>query len=316
MDKLKTVIPDELSGRRLDQALACLFPQHSRSRLQAWISSGNVRVDNQVLKQKDLVSAGQAIEVTQIYEPQQTYQAQEIPLNILYEDTQVLVLDKPAGLIVHPGAGNPDQTLQNALLFYDQDLQRVARAGIVHRLDKDTSGLMVVARTPAAHTWLVEQIQKRMVKREYQAIVTGIMTAGGKVDAPVGRHKTMRTRMAVTEHGKPAVTHYRVIARYRGHTHIHLTLETGRTHQIRVHMAHVKHPLVGDRDYGGRRRLPKNISPALREKLLDFPRHALHASCLTFSHPQTRQQVKIESPVPQDFRDLLEILEQDSNVGK
>lgn len=316
MDKLKTIVPAELSGRRLDQALASLFPEHSRSRLQSWISAGHVRVNNEVLKQKDAVKSGQAIEVTPVYDTVDPYQAQDLPLSILYEDDQIIVLDKAPGLVVHPGAGNPDQTLQNALLFYDPDLNQVARAGIVHRLDKDTSGLMVVARTPTAHTWLVDQIQQRKVKREYQAIVTGVMTAGGTVEAPIGRHRTARKRMAVTDSGKPAVTHYRVIKRFSGHTHILLTLETGRTHQIRVHMAHLNFPVTGDREYGTRRRLPKNIGTVLREKLLEFPRQALHACRLSLIHPGTQQELVIESPLPADIQDLLECLRQDADAKK
>ena len=309
MDKLITTVPEELSGRRLDQVLANLYPQHSRSRLQAWINAGQVKVNNRILRQKDHVRTGEQIEIIPVFDSQAQCPAQEIPLAIVYEDDVVLVINKPPGLVVHPGAGNPAQTLQNALLFHDAALDRVPRAGIIQRLDKDTSGLMLIARTPETHTYLVDQMQRRRIEREYQAVVTGVMTAGGRIEAPIGRHPVMRKRMAVTAKGKPAVTHYRIIKKYRNHTHILVRLETGRTHQIRVHMAHIHYPVTGDPVYGGRRRLPKNISPELREIIQTFPRQALHASSLTAVHPVTGESMTWTIPLPGDIRSLLDALE-------
>lgn len=308
MEKLTIIVPEELSGHRLDVVLANLFPQHSRSRLQAWIKAGNVRVNNQILRQKDPVVTGQEIEIIPEYTPEDKCLAQEIPLEILFEDSELIVINKPAGLVVHPGAGNPDNTLQNALLHHDPELHRVARAGIFQRLDKDTSGIMVIARTPETHTRLVEQLQSRNITREYRAVVSGAMTAGGKIDAPVGRHQVYRKRMAVTEKGKPAITHYRILMKYRSHTHISVRLETGRTHQIRVHMAYIHHPVVGDPVYGGRKRLPKNICPELRHIIQSFPRQALHASSMSLSHPVSGQQITWESPLPEDIQELLDSL--------
>jgi len=314
MDKLISIVPEELSGRRLDLVLASLYPQHSRSRLQAWINAGRVKVNNRTLRQKDPVKTGEQIEIMPTYDTQTECQAEEIPLEIVYEDGEILVINKPPGLIVHPGAGNPGHTLQNALLFHDAGLAKIPRAGIVQRLDKDTSGVMIIARTPETHTYLVDQLQRRLIKREYQAIVTGVMTAGGRIEASIGRHPLFRKRMTVTDNGKPAVTHYRIIKKYRHHTHILVRLETGRTHQIRVHMAHIHYPVTGDPVYGGRNRLPKNISPELRETLQSFPRQALHATALTVVHPGTRQELTWETPLPADIRSLIEAIE--NNEGQ
>jgi 23S rRNA pseudouridine1911/1915/1917 synthase len=227
----------------------------------------------------------------------------------------VLVVDKPVGLVVHPGAGNAAGTLQNALLHFDPSLARVPRAGIVHRLDKDTSGLMVVARTLEAHTALVRAIEAREVEREYEAVCAGVMTGGGMVEAPIGRHPVDRVRMAIRQDGREAVTHYRVVQRFRGHTHIRLKLETGRTHQIRVHMAHIHYPLVGDRVYGGRLMLPKGATPGLIEGLRGFRRQALHAARLAFAHPDSGQPVDCTAPLPQDLRALLALLARDIAEG-
>ena len=309
MEKLTTIVPENMSGRRLDQVLANLYPQHSRSRLQAWISAGQVKVDNRILRQKDPVKTGECIEIIPVFSSREQCQAEAIPLNILYEDEAILIINKSPGLVVHPGAGNPTHTLQNALLYHNNSLAQVARAGIVQRLDKDTSGIMVIAKTPTTHTYLVDQLQRRYIQRQYQAIVTGVMTAGGTIDASIGRHPTLRKRMTVLEHGKPAVTHYRVLKKYPQHTHISIRLETGRTHQIRVHMAYIRYPVVGDPVYGGRQRVPKNISPELRQAVLDFPRQALHASALTLAHPVSKKEMTWSAPLPTDFQSLLTILE-------
>ena len=311
MDKLIAIVPEELSGRRL----ANIYPQHSRSRLQAWINAGRVKVNDRTLRQKDAVKTGEQIEITPIFETQTESQAEEIPLDIVYEDREILIINKPPGLVVHPGAGNPAHTLQNALLFHDAGLASIPRAGIIQRLDKDTSGIMVIAKTPETHTYLVDQLQRRLIKREYQAIVTGVMTAGGKVDAPIGRHPVFRKRMTVTNDGKPAITHYRVLKKYRNHTHILIRLETGRTHQIRVHLAHIHYPVTGDPVYGGRKRLPKNISPGLREAIQSFPRQALHATSLTLEHPITSKEMTWTTPLPADILSLLNAIENDGRPG-
>lgn len=315
MDKLITTVPEELSGHRLDLVLASLYPQHSRSRLQAWINAGRVKVNNRTLRQKDPVKTGEQIEIQPLFDPQTECQAEDIPLDIVYEDEQILLINKPAGLIVHPGAGNPAHTLQNALLFHNPGLAKIPRAGIVQRLDKDTSGIMIIANTPEIHTYLVDQLQRRLIRREYQAIVTGLMTAGGKIEAPIGRHPVFRKRMTVTSNGKPAVTHYRIIKKYRHHTHILVRLETGRTHQIRVHMAHIHYPVTGDPVYGGRNRLPGKISPDLRETIQSFPRQALHASALTVVHPGTKAELTWETPLPADIQSLIDAIAKNEDYG-
>ena len=311
---LTAIIPQELAGKRLDQALALLFSEHSRSRLQEWIRSGDVLVDNRARGQRDRVSGGEHVEIRTAFSVQEESRPEAIPLDIVHQDPALLVINKPPGLVVHPGAGNPGRTLLNALLHFDNSLDRVPRAGIIHRLDKDTSGLMVVARTPEAHTRLVDMMQRREIERHYQAIVTGVMTAGGTVDAPVGRHPVKRTRMAVTEHGKPAVSHYRVIRRYKAHTHIRIQLETGRTHQIRVHMAHIRYPIVGDPVYGGRLRLPANAAEDLIAALKNFPRQALHAGEISMPHPLTGKPLQCRSPLPDDMQTLLQRLESENNA--
>ena len=300
-----------MAGQRLDQALAQLFSQYSRSRLQQWLRQGCVRVDGRQPRARDKVLGGEQIEIEAVLEAQGEWQAQPIELDIVYEDGAVIVLNKPAGLVVHPAAGNPEGTMLNALLHHDPELASVPRAGIVHRLDKDTSGLLVVARTLEAQKQLVEQLQARQFLREYLAVVNGVLTAGGTVEAPIGRHPVQRKRMAVVENGKPAVTHYRIEQRYRGHTLVRVTLETGRTHQIRVHMAHIHHPLVGDPVYGGRPRLPKGAGDELVAALRGFKRQALHASKLGFKHPIRGETVSWEQPLPEDMAKLIAVLEQD-----
>jgi 23S rRNA pseudouridine1911/1915/1917 synthase len=322
MDHDKTLltarIPPSAAGRRFDQALAELFPDFSRSRLTAWVRSGDVLLDGAVVLPRHIVRGDEA--VTLRAQPTQAVELapESIALDIRYEDAEVLVINKPAGLVVHPGAGQPGGTLQNALLHHDARLAEIPRAGIVHRLDKDTSGLMVVARTLRAHTALVEQLQARAVHRQYEAVVYGAMIAGGKVDAPVGRHPHDRVKQAVVEEdsGRAAVTHYRVRERFRAHTVVECRLETGRTHQIRVHMAHIRHPLVGDATYGTRLKLPKAATPELVEMLRAFRRQALHAEKLEFAHPKTRKPVSVVAERPGDMEQLVRTLREDSVVNR
>ncbi len=301
-------VPETAAGRRLDQVLAEMFPQYSRSRLQQWIKSGAVLLDRRPVLAKYRVVGGERAEISIRLQLEDGPRPEDIPLDIRFQDKHLLVLNKPAGLVVHPAAGNPDGTLQNALLHYDSGLAALPRAGIVHRLDKDTSGLMVVARTLSAHKSLVEQLQARSVQREYQALVHSVLTAGGTVDAPIGRHPRDRLRMAVVESGKSAITHYRVLERFAAHTLLRVRLETGRTHQIRVHMAHIRSPIVGDPVYGGRPRLPRGASPVVREALSAFRRQALHAVRLELLHPASGETVSWEVDMPEDFKRLLDLL--------
>jgi len=309
-------IPQELAGVRLDAALARLLPNHSRSRIRAWIDQGYVRVAGRPCRPRDRVLGGEriALEVPRSA-PAVEVPAQALELKVVYEDESILVLDKPVGLVVHPGAGNPDHTLQNALLAHDPKLGELPRAGIVHRLDKDTSGLLVVAREPTAHTSLVRQLAARSVRREYQAVCVGVLTAGGSIQAPIARHRFDRTRMTVRSGGREAVTHYRVIERFRGHTLLRVMLETGRTHQIRVHLAHLKHPIVGDPVYGGRLRLPRGATPELIAALRGFKRQALHAERLELEHPVTGERMHWTAPLPDDLRALIDALRADVVSG-
>ncbi len=309
--QLSAEVPTALGGQRLDQIAAQLFAEHSRSRLAAWIKEGRLTVDGAVLRPRDTVHGGAVLSLTAERETQVEFLAQDIALNIVYEDEHLLVLDKPAGLVVHPAAGHADGTLLNALLHHAPELASVPRAGIVHRLDKDTTGLMVVAKTLEAHTQLVAQLQARSVSRIYEAIVVGVVTAGSTVNAPIGRHSQQRQKMAVTSSGKPAVSHYRVLERFRGHTHVRVKLETGRTHQIRVHMAHEHFPLVGDPLYGGRFRIPPAANPLLVETLRGYPRQALHARFLELDHPASGERMGWESELPDDFVELLNLLRGD-----
>ncbi len=309
--RLRAEVPYELGGQRLDQIAAQLFDEHSRSRLSAWIKEGQLTVDGEARRPRDVVHGGAVLALETEIEAQGEWKAQDIALNIVHEDDHLLVLDKPAGLVVHPAAGHADGTLLNALLHHVPDLVNVPRAGIVHRLDKDTTGLMVVAKTLEAHTRLVAQLQARTVSRVYEAIVIGVITAGGKIEAPIGRSSQQRQRMAVVAGGKPAITHYRVLERFRSHTHTRVKLETGRTHQIRVHMSHIGYPLVGDPVYAGRFRIPPAANPSLVQQLKEFPRQALHARFLELDHPATGQRMKWESPLPEDFTWLLSLLRQD-----
>jgi 23S rRNA pseudouridine1911/1915/1917 synthase len=308
------VIPETYAGSRLDQVLSDQFPEFSRSRLQQWIKLGLVALNGYPCKAKQRVRGGELIELQPIPQDEVEDEAQAIELDVVYEDAHLLVINKPAGLVMHPAAGNPDGTLLNGLLNHYQPLQQIPRAGIVHRLDKETSGLLVVAKTLQSQHALVEQLQARSVKREYLAIVQGEMIAGGTVDAPIGRHPVNRLRMTVHETGKHAVTHYRIEQRYPAHTLLRVRLETGRTHQIRVHMRHIRHPLLGDPLYGGRLRLPAGISDELAAAIKDFKRQALHATRLELRHPETAEHMAWEAPVPADMQRLIDLLMQDANL--
>lgn len=298
------LVPAQMNGMRFDQAASALFPEFSRARLQTWIKNGQLTLAGRIAKPKERLLGGEQLAL-QAHEEPEEWLAESIPLEIVYEDQHLLVVNKPAGLVVHPAAGNASGTLLNALLHHYPELAEVPRAGIVHRLDKDTTGLLVVAKTPSARDDLVAQLQARSVTREYEAVAIGTMTGGGRVDAPIGRHPKQRTKMAVVAIGKPAVTHYRVLTRFVGHTHIRVNLETGRTHQIRVHMAHIHFPLIGDSTYGGRFKAPKGTDPALVQALKSFPRQALHAARLALTHPDTGAHCEWQAPLPEDFVQLL-----------
>lgn len=315
--ELTATVAYEQLGQRLDQALAELFPDYSRSRIKTWIQDGSVRVDGTVVdRPREKVLGGEQIAVTTVIEEQERWVAQDIALDIVYEDEHILVINKPRDLVVHPGAGNADGTILNALLHYCPSISDVPRAGIVHRLDKDTTGLMVVAKTVPAQTHLVEALQRREITREYEAIAIGIMTKGGTVDEPIARHPSKRTHMAVHPMGKPAVTHYRIMERFRAHTRLRLRLESGRTHQIRVHMAYISHPLIGDPLYGGRPRPPKGASEEFMQVLRRFDRQALHATMLRLVHPITGEQMEWHAPIPQDMVELVEALRADTLAHK
>ncbi len=313
---LEALVPEALAGQRLDQALAELFADFSRSRLQQWVKAGNVTVDGKNLRPKDRLYGGERIQLKVELARETAFEPEPIPLDIVYEDESLLVINKPAGLVVHPAAGNWTGTLLNALLHHVPALAKVPRAGIVHRIDKDTTGLLVVAKTLEAQTALVEQIQARSFTRDYHACDIGELTGGGTVDEPIGRHPVDRKRMAVVRNGKEAVTHYRVAERFRAHTHIKVKLETGRTHQIRVHMAHQRYPLVGDPVYGGRLRLPPAAGDALIRMLRGFSRQALHASRLGLEHPQSSEYMEWEAPLPADMEALLKVLKDDARENQ
>jgi len=309
-------IPSELAGRRLDQAAAELMPEFSRSRLRVWIDAGALLLGGREAKARMLVKGGEEIALEAELEAAVEAQAEPIPLAIVHADDALLVIDKPVGLVVHPGAGNRSGTLQNALLHRYPELAVLPRAGLVHRLDKDTSGLLLVARTLPSHTALTAALERREIKRTYRAICQGVLTGGGTIDAPIGRHRRERTKMAVTDGGRAARTRYRVVERFRAHTHCELELETGRTHQIRVHMAHIRAPLLGDPVYGGRPKLPPAASDALRAALQGLRRQALHASRLQLTHPVTGAALTFESPIAADLAALLELLRADAAGAK
>ncbi len=314
--ELTAVVAEHQVGQRLDQALAEMFPDYSRSRLKEWILAGYVNVAGKtVSKAREKVQFGEQIVLNAEVEEEERWEPQDIPLDIVYEDDDILVINKPAGLVVHPGAGNPDGTVLNALLHRYPEIIDVPRAGIVHRLDKDTTGLMVIAKTIPAQTHLVNALQARNITREYEAVINGTMTAGGFVDEPIGRHPTKRTHMAVRPLGKPAVTHYRVAEKFRAHTLLRLRLETGRTHQIRVHMAHISHALIGDPLYAGRAKPPAHATENLVMALRGFGRQALHARMLKLEHPITGEMMMWRAERPSDMVGLINILREDTELN-
>jgi 23S rRNA pseudouridine1911/1915/1917 synthase len=303
-------VPAEADGKRLDQVLAELLPEYSRSRLKEWILAGYILLDGAQPVPRTRVRPGQHLTVTAKLTAQENSEPEAMELSVAYEDDDVLVIDKPAGLVVHPGAGNRAGTLLNGLLHYAPSLAALPRSGILHRLDKDTSGLLLIAKTLPAHTGLVRDLQERRITREYRAVCEGRLTAGGRIDAPIGRHPVNRTRMAVAEKGRASVTHYRVLTRFPAHSFVALRLESGRTHQIRVHMAYDRHPLIGDPAYGGRLKIPARASPAVVAVLRAFCRQALHASRLSFCHPVSAETIEIHAPLPADMLGLLLALDE------
>ncbi|CAG9000194.1 MAG: Ribosomal large subunit pseudouridine synthase D [Candidatus Celerinatantimonas neptuna] len=313
--ELQAEVSETQAGMRLDQVLSELFTDYSRSKLKEWILQERVFIDGRLAdKPREKMNGYEIITVKAILDDVIEWQPEPIPLDVVYEDDDILVINKSAGLVVHPGAGNYSGTILNGLLHRYPQSRQLARAGIVHRLDKDTTGLMVVAKTVAAQTHLVEQLQARQITREYEAIVIGQMTAGGLVDEPIGRHKTKRTQMAVDPFGRPSVTHYRIAEKFRQHTRLRLRLETGRTHQIRVHMAHIGHPLVGDQVYAGRLRLPKGATPELIQVLRGFQRQALHAVMLRLAHPISGEVMEWHAEVPEDMAHVMNALRDDSEI--
>ncbi|NCX94312.1 MAG: 23S rRNA pseudouridine(1911/1915/1917) synthase RluD [Gammaproteobacteria bacterium] len=304
------LISADYAGARVDLAVSALLPDVSRTTIQKWIKSGELTLNGEHVRPKDAVAAGDNIIIHAQIEAAIEDQAEAIALTIVHEDEHVMVINKPAGLVVHPGAGNRTGTLMNALLHHAPTLNLLPRAGIVHRLDKETSGLMVIAKTEAARQGLIRQLKKHEVAREYELVVYGEMISGFTVDAPIGRHPRIRTKMAViqSELAKEAITHVRVIKRYKGFTHVKAMLETGRTHQIRVHLSYKGYPLVGDSVYGGQVRLPKGATPELITMLRQFPRQALHAKKLSFEHPVTKEHLEFQSELPEDIKALLAVL--------
>ena len=308
MKTLNIIIPERMIGNRLDASLSEMLPDYSRSKITTWIKSGDALINQKTFKPKDKVNGAEIVCLTLNQKQSNDWIAEKIPLNIVYEDEDIIVINKQFGLVTHPGAGNWNGTLANALLYYDSALSTLDRAGIVHRLDKNTSGLMVIARNEKSQKYLVEQLQNHSVDREYSAIVYGHMIAGGTVDEPIGRDPKDRVKQAVTTSGKDATTHYRAIDRFKSHTHVKAILETGRTHQIRVHLSHVGHSLIGDPMYGGRVRFPKKASEELKDALLNFKRQALHSKKLTLTHPISGELMSWKAPLPDDMLRLLKVL--------
>ena len=306
------IVPESLAGNRLDQVLSHLFSDYSRSQLQKWLKQGDILVDGKIKKAKDKLIGFEQITLNVKLEKQTKWHAEDIHLDIVYEDSDIIVINKPIGQVVHPGAGNTSGTISNALLGYDPIFESIPRAGIVHRLDKDTSGLMVAAKTLTAHSSLVSQLSSRQVSREYEAIATGYITMGSTIKTKIGRSPHNRLKMAVTPTGKDSITHFTILERYRGHTRIRCKLETGRTHQIRVHMQHLRAPLVGDQLYNPRLKLPKGITEELATKLRQFNHQALHAYKLEFTHPVTQETVKFKCKPPKDFQELISLMRSDA----
>lgn len=308
---LEAVVAEESVKRRLDQVAASLFSEHSRARLQEWIKAGCLTVNGQKRRPKDLVSLGDRIVVSAEIEEVGDWESEKMLLDIVHEDDSLIVVNKAKNLVVHPAAGHRQGTLLNGLLHHCPDLRKLPRAGIIHRLDKDTTGLLMVAKTLAAHTDLVAKLARREVSREYEAIACGVLTGGGTIDLPLGRHPVNRKKRAVSENGQEAITHYKIIKRFRSHTHLLIKLETGRTHQIRVHMSYKSYPLIGDQLYGARLLLPAGCELSLAESLKNFQRQALHARRLGVSHPETKEIMHWEADLPTDIKFLLGKLEKD-----
>ena len=308
MEILQIIIPERLSGKRLDTALSLMLPEQSRSKITAWIKSGDALIDNKTFKPKDKVSGNEKVQLIMNDSDINNWLPEKITLNIVYEDEDIIVINKPFGSVTHPGAGNWTGTLANALLYHDSNLSKLDRAGIVHRLDKNTSGLMVVSKNVKSQKLLVEQMQSHSVEREYSAIVYGHMISGGSINEPIGRDPKDRVKQAILTNGKDAKTHYRVIDRFKSHTHVKAILETGRTHQIRVHLSHIGHPLIGDPMYGGRVRFPKKASEGLKDELKNFQRQALHSKKLTLTHPVTGKSMSWKVNLPEDMQELLNAL--------
>ena len=307
--QLEIVIPEKFKGKRLDLALSKLFPEYSRSRIQSWIKAGEVEVNNSKYKQRNVVNSGDIIKINTTLKSIDKHQAEHISLDVIHEDKAIIILNKPAGLVVHPGAGNQKHTLVNALLHFDEKLDVLPRAGIIHRLDKDTTGIMIIARTIESYTYLVNELQKRNIKRNYKAIICGQLVAGGVIENKIGRHPVHRTKMAVTDKGKLATTHYRIIKKFQHYTYLDIQLGTGRTHQIRVHMNNEKHPIIGDPLYGKNTFLKKGINASLREFIKNFKRQALHAYNLEFTHPVSKKIISLKAELPDDMNNLIKILE-------
>ncbi len=307
--QLEIVIPEKFKGKRLDLALSKLFPEHSRSRIQSWIKAGEVDVNNSKYKQRNVVNSGDIIKINTTLKSIDKHQAEHIDLDVIHEDKAIIILNKPAGLVVHPGAGNQKHTLVNALLHFDEKLDVLPRAGIIHRLDKDTTGIMIIARTIESYTYLVNELQKRNIKRNYKAVICGQLVAGGVIENKIGRHPVHRTKMAVTDKGKLATTHYRIIKKFQHYTYLDIQLGTGRTHQIRVHMNNEKHPIIGDPLYGKNTFIKKGIDASLREFIKNFKRQALHAYNLEFTHPISKKIISLKAELPDDMNNLIKILE-------
>ena len=314
MKNVQIIIPKRMEGERIDIALAKMLPEFSRSKITAWIKSGEAVIYGKKFKPKDKVSGDEVIILSANRNQNTIWLAEDIPINVIFEDEDIIVLNKQFGLVTHPGSGNWSGTLANALLHYDSSLEALDRAGIVHRLDKNTSGLMVVAKNQKSQKSLVEQLQNHSVSREYSAIVYGHMISGGTINEPLGRDPNDRVKQTVLRNGRDALTHYRVIDRFKSHTHVKAILETGRTHQIRVHLSHIGYSLVGDSIYGGRVRYPKRASESLKNELLNFKRQALHSKKLTLKHPKSGELLSWKIPLPEDMIKLLNVLKEFDNI--
>lgn len=313
MNKIKIIIPERMKGERIDVAISKMLPDVSRSKIHTAIKLGDTVINGKKFKAKDKSNGSEVISFTIKKNNNNQWIAEKIPLNIIYEDEDIIIIDKQSGLVTHPGPGNWSGTLANALLYYDQNLAKIDRAGIVHRLDKNTSGLMVVAKNLKSQKYLTEQLQTHSIHREYSAIVYGYMISGGSIDKPIGRDPKDRVKQAIINNGKEALTHYRLIDRFKNHTHVKAILETGRTHQIRVHLSHIGHPLIGDPIYGGRVRYPKKASQELKESLKNFERHALHSKKITLVHPISGEVMSWKSSLPVDMTKLLKVLKEFDN---